>query len=94
MTELRANIPFLGEIDAARIVRAYGTLARRLAGRRDALGRSRPRFRRRADARPKSITCKREEWAQTAEDILWRRTKLGLHMSEAGQAALAEYLGS
>lgn len=25
----------------------------------------------------------REEWARDAEDILWRRSKLGLHMSEA-----------
>jgi glycerol-3-phosphate dehydrogenase len=22
-----------------------------------------------------------EEWAQTAEDVLWRRTKCGLHMT-------------
>jgi glycerol-3-phosphate dehydrogenase len=29
------------------------------------------------------------EWARTAEDILWRRTKLGLHIDGAGQAALA-----
>ena len=24
-----------------------------------------------------------EEWAVTAEDVLWRRTKCGLHMTEA-----------
>ncbi|MCS6890266.1 MAG: glycerol-3-phosphate dehydrogenase [Rhodovarius sp.] len=30
------------------------------------------------------------EWAMTAEDVLWRRSKLGLHMSPAEQAALAE----
>jgi glycerol-3-phosphate dehydrogenase len=23
----------------------------------------------------------RQEWAQTADDVLWRRTKLGLHLS-------------
>lgn len=32
------------------------------------------------------------EWAQTAEDILWRRTKLGLRMSDAEKAQLAEWL--
>jgi glycerol-3-phosphate dehydrogenase len=32
------------------------------------------------------------EWARTAEDILWRRTKAGLHMSEAERARVAEYL--
>ncbi len=36
---------------------------------------------------------KRHEWAQTSEDILWRRTKLGLHMSEIEVAALKTYLG-
>ena len=36
---------------------------------------------------------KTHEWAQTSEDILWRRTKLGLHMSEAEIAALKAYMG-
>jgi glycerol-3-phosphate dehydrogenase len=35
---------------------------------------------------------RREEWAQTAEDVLWRRTKCGLHMSEAERAAFARYM--
>jgi glycerol-3-phosphate dehydrogenase len=34
------------------------------------------------------------EWAMSAEDVLWRRTKAGLHMSPAQQAAVARYLGS
>jgi glycerol-3-phosphate dehydrogenase len=33
------------------------------------------------------------EWAQTVEDILWRRTKLGLHISAEGCAELARYVG-
>ncbi|QDQ26651.1 glycerol-3-phosphate dehydrogenase [Chitinimonas arctica] len=33
-----------------------------------------------------------EEWAVSAEDILWRRTKRGLHMSAAEQAALVEWM--
>lgn len=32
------------------------------------------------------------EFARTTEDILWRRTKLGLHMTEAQQQALAQWL--
>jgi len=35
-----------------------------------------------------------EEWAQTAEDILWRRTKLGLFMQPAEVALLQRYLDS
>jgi glycerol-3-phosphate dehydrogenase len=34
-----------------------------------------------------------EEWAATAQDILWRRTKCGLHMSDAERRAVGEYLG-
>lgn len=32
------------------------------------------------------------EWAETAEDILWRRSKLGLHIGDEGRAALEAYL--
>jgi len=33
-----------------------------------------------------------EEWAQTAEDILWRRTKCGLHMTPEQREAVAEWM--
>jgi glycerol-3-phosphate dehydrogenase len=32
------------------------------------------------------------EWAHTAEDVLWRRTKCGLHMEERERDAVAEYM--
>jgi glycerol-3-phosphate dehydrogenase len=34
------------------------------------------------------------EFARTADDVLWRRTKLGLHMTEDQRADVAAYLGS
>jgi glycerol-3-phosphate dehydrogenase len=34
----------------------------------------------------------REEMAQTAEDILWRRTRLGLHVGDRGGGRLEEWL--
>ena len=34
-----------------------------------------------------------EEWAMTSGDILWRRTKHGLHLSAAETAAFAQWLG-
>jgi len=37
---------------------------------------------------------RREEWALTAEDILWRRTKLGLHAPKEAAAQLETYLGT
>ncbi|WP_160083377.1 glycerol-3-phosphate dehydrogenase [Pseudomonas sp. 8AS] len=37
---------------------------------------------------------RREEWAMDAEDILWRRTKLGLFMTPSQQAKLKNYLST
>jgi glycerol-3-phosphate dehydrogenase len=33
------------------------------------------------------------EWARTADDVLWRRTKCGLHMTEAQRERVARVLG-
>ena len=32
------------------------------------------------------------EWARTAEDVLWRRSKAGLHLSDAERAAVGDYV--
>ncbi|SFD53746.1 glycerol-3-phosphate dehydrogenase [Pseudomonas citronellolis] len=42
-------------------------------------------------AREVDYLC-REEWAEGAEDILWRRSKLGLFLDAAQKLRLAEYL--
>ena len=34
-----------------------------------------------------------KEWAASAEDVLWRRTKCGLHMSDAERARVAQAIG-
>lgn len=34
----------------------------------------------------------RREWARDADDVLWRRTKLGLHLEAAQRAAVADWL--
>ena len=36
----------------------------------------------------------REEWAQTADDVLWRRTKLGLHLDASGRAAVDAWISA
>jgi glycerol-3-phosphate dehydrogenase len=36
---------------------------------------------------------RKNEWVKTADDILWRRSKLGLHMKAADIQALREYMG-
>ncbi|MGO4355271.1 glycerol-3-phosphate dehydrogenase C-terminal domain-containing protein, partial [Rhizobium sp. RAF36] len=34
------------------------------------------------------------EWAFTAEDVLWRRTKAGLHMTTEQMQTLEEYIAA
>jgi len=34
----------------------------------------------------------REEWAATADDVLWRRSKLGLRLDSRGRARLEAWL--
>lgn len=34
----------------------------------------------------------RHEWARSADDVLWRRTKAGLHLSASQQQALADFV--
>jgi len=34
----------------------------------------------------------REEWALTVDDVIWRRSKVGMHMPSGATAALADYL--
>ncbi|MFT4025357.1 MAG: glycerol-3-phosphate dehydrogenase [Novosphingobium sp.] len=90
--DLRARYPFLAETDAERIAKAYGTRAVRWLGEaRDWADLGRRFGAGLSEAEVEYL--RREEWAQTAEDILWRRSKLGLRLDAAQQADLAEYLG-
>jgi glycerol-3-phosphate dehydrogenase len=33
------------------------------------------------------------EWATTSDDVLWRRSKMGLHIGAAGRAEVARWFG-
>jgi len=89
---LPEEYPFLSERDATRIGRAYGLDAALWLGEARGwsdLGRHFGAGLSEAEAE----WLRREEWARTAEDVLWRRTKLGLHMSEAEQSTFREWMG-
>ncbi len=92
IAELQAEYPFLSLADATRLARAYGLDAilwlGEARGRLD-LGRDFGAGLSEAEV----AWLRAEEFARTAEDILWRRTKLGLHLSAKKQAALREFLG-
>ncbi len=88
---LAARYPFLDAATVDRIARAYGTRAERwLSGAEgwQALGKS---FGAGLTAAEVDF-LRNQEWAASAEDILWRRTKLGLRLSAAEQKELADYL--
>ncbi len=86
----RRSWPFLGDRQATRLVRAYGTrLARVLGnvGSADALG---PWFGDLSGAELRYLA--QHEWAVTAEDVLWRRSKLGLHLTPPEREAVAQFM--
>ena len=90
---LTARYPFLGAGDVDRIARAYGTRAERWLGTAEgwqALGRSFG-----AGLTAAEVDYLRaEEWAVSAEDIVWRRTKLGLRLDAGQMAELEAYLAT
>jgi glycerol-3-phosphate dehydrogenase len=85
--------PFLTQDHARRLVRAYGTRVERVldkATRIDDLG---TRFG--ADLTAAEVRyLMRKEWAQTADDVLWRRSKLGLRFSHEQTALLERFVAS
>jgi glycerol-3-phosphate dehydrogenase len=77
---LGQTYPFLAERDVSRLTRAYGTRARRVLGaarRWEELGTRFGDTLTEAEVRH----LVNQEWAETAEDVVWRRSKLGLHMT-------------
>ena len=92
IAQLSHDYPFLSLAEATRIARAYGTRAPNWLGDAKAwadLGRNFG-----AGLSEAEIGyLRRVEWARSAEDLLWRRSKLGLHMSEAERKAVAEFMG-
>ncbi|MCE0503943.1 glycerol-3-phosphate dehydrogenase [Roseivivax sp. GX 12232] len=88
---LARDYPFLDMAWAGRLVRAYGTEARALLGAaqsRDDLGRDFGASLTEAEV----IWLMDHEWAASAEDVLWRRTKLGLRLGQEETEALAAFM--
>jgi glycerol-3-phosphate dehydrogenase len=88
---LRRTAPFLSERHARRLVRAYGTrvhhilaAARSLDGLGANLG---------ADLTAAEVRyLMAYEFAQTPDDVLWRRSKLGLRVSREDRARLSAFM--
>ena len=91
VAETRAAYPFLAEAQGRRMVHAYGTRVRRVLGdarTADDLGPVLGTDLTGAEVR----YLMEHEWAQTEDDVLWRRSKLGLRFSREERARLGAYM--
>ncbi len=88
-----ARWPFLSAPHAQRLVRAYGTRCERILGSAQSMDDLGARFT--GDLTGAEVRYLVEsEWAQTAEDVLYRRSKLGLKATDEETAALSQFVAS
>ena len=88
---LAAAYPFLAEEDVDRVARAYGTRAARWLGEAKSWEDLGQIFG--AGLSAAEVEYMRHvEFASTAEDVLWRRSKLGLRLNGKEKNALEDYI--
>ncbi len=83
--------PFLDAAWTDRIVKAYGTIARQWLGPAKSLSELGIHFGHGLTSAEVDYLVT-HEWAREANDVLWRRTKLGLRLDPEQVQALTEYL--
>ncbi|MEL6838314.1 MAG: glycerol-3-phosphate dehydrogenase [Pseudomonadota bacterium] len=89
--DLQAAYPFLDERWALRLIKGYGTDAVNILGTaKSAADLGQDFGATLTEAEVKWLIAK--EYAQTAEDVVWRRSKLGLRMTPDQIAALDAYM--
>jgi glycerol-3-phosphate dehydrogenase len=88
---LARRYAFLGEAQARRLTRLYGTLAETFLGNARTAADLGADFGHGLTAAEVDYLIARE-WALSADDILWRRTKLGLHFTAQEIARLEAYI--
>lgn len=91
IAEIAAGYPFLEDQTVRRMAHAYGKTTFEILGAAASLADCGHHFGHGLTQREvEHLTT--NEWAGTADDILWRRTKLGLRFTTAEAQALAEHL--
>jgi glycerol-3-phosphate dehydrogenase len=83
--------PFLSESHARRLIAAYGTRIERILGAATSMDDLGPTFGANLTAAEVRYLMQ-DEWAETADDVLWRRSKLGLRLSKPDCEALAQFM--
>ena len=93
VAEVVRRWPFLSEPHARRLARAYGRRVVRILKDAQSMGELGTRLT--GDLTGAEVRYLVEyEWAQTAEDVLWRRSKLGLKATAEERAALDRFIKS
>lgn len=89
LAQTRQRYAFLDDEVASRLARAYGTRVDRVLGNARSMSDLGEHFGAGFTQAELDylIAC---EWAATAEDVLWRRSKLGLHLTLAQRQRVAE----
>ena len=90
---LRADYPFLDDEWARRLMRTYGLLAADILGNAKSASDLGTHFGATLYSREIDWTIE-NEWVMAAEDLVWRRTKLGLMLSPAEVASIEAYIVS
>ena len=90
LAETARRYPALPQPMMRRLCRAYGSDVPALLGDGGKLGED---FGAGLTAR-EIDWLRREEWARTSEDVLWRRSRLGLHMTEAQRDRVRDAVGA
>jgi glycerol-3-phosphate dehydrogenase len=91
--ELQRNYPFLSVEHASRLAHAYGTRTAKLLGSARSLADLGQSFGATLTAAEVNYLMS-AEWALSAEDIVWRRSKLGLRLSPDEIAALDGWIAA
>lgn len=91
--KLTTKYSFLSARQARRLVRLYGTKAYAILGDAKSMEALGQHFG--GDLYEREVEwLMRQEWARTSDDVLWRRTKQGLHFSKEEAAALNDYMAA
>jgi len=89
--DIAASYPDLDRVLIARLVRSYGTRTRVILGDARTMSDLGVLFGSTLSAKEVDY-LQAQEWAQTPDDILWRRSKLGLALSKTEQEELGRFM--
>ena len=93
LSEIQMKYPFLDNRWATRMLRTYGTDTFNILGEAANIEELGQHFG--YNLYESEVNwLQKNEWAKTVEDILWRRTKLGLRIDTENKAKLNAYLAT